>query len=320
MPRKISGVSVPEESFEKRRERMLKGTRAAIKEAYESEEYSLMQAINAYNETNKLYNLVNERLSEWFGIYFPDIKISSPKAIAEISMLMYEPEMIKKEQLESILNDGAKAEGLYAKLNEGTSRKINEGERGSIATFASLSIYADNSLKVLESYIDEAANRILPNTTYLTESKIAAELLAKAGSMERLANMPASTIQLLGAEKALFKHIKFGSKPPKYGVLFKLPAIGNARKDTRGRLARAYAAKISIALKADHISKNFIAEQLKAKLDESVKRINESEVKEMRPQKAGSFKQKGWRPQRHGAARQGIAGRRVPRFRKEKRY
>ena len=73
----------------------------------------------------------------------------------------------------------------------------------------------------------------MPNVTYLTDEKIAAELLAKAGSMERLALLPASTIQLLGAEKALFKHIKYGSKPPKYGVLFKLAEVTSAPKDQK---------------------------------------------------------------------------------------
>ncbi|MEM0149807.1 MAG: hypothetical protein QXW10_02850, partial [Candidatus Micrarchaeaceae archaeon] len=98
--------------------------------------------------------------------------------------------------------------------------------------------------------------------------------LSKAGSMERLATMPASTIQLLGAEKALFKHIKFGSKPPKYGVLFKLPAISNGKRSARGKIARLYATKISIALKADYFSKRFIADKLKEDIEKNMLRIN----------------------------------------------
>jgi nucleolar protein 56 len=283
---------MPADSFKIARERMLKGTREAIKVAYSNEEHSLIQAINAYNESNKLYNTVNERLSEWFGVYFPDVTISSPKAIAEISIMLSRDGRVSKEGLETALNDKDKADEIYTKMSEEAIRKISAEEFSSMAAFARLSNSADESLKSLESYIDQAAKRILPNTTYLTESKIAAELLAKAGSMERFANMPASTIQLLGAEKALFKHIKFGSKPPKYGVLFKFPAIGNARKDIRGRLARTYAAKIGIAIKADHFSKNFIAEMLKTKLDESVKRITESPVVE---KKQYSYQQGGRR-------------------------
>jgi len=300
---------MPDDSFERLREHMLKGTRDSIKTAYSSEEHSLMQAINAYNEANKLYNTVNERLSEWFGIYFPDVTISSPKAIAEISIMLSKDGKVSKEGLEAALNDKEKADVIYAKMSQESIRKISAEELSSIAAFAGLSNSADESLKSLEAYIDQAAKRILPNTTYLTESKIAAELLSRAGSMERFANMPASTIQLLGAEKALFKHIKFGSRPPKYGVLFKLPAIGNARKDIRGRLARTYAAKIGIAIKADHFSKNFIADQLKETLDESVKRITESPVVEKKPysfqQRKGGFGGKSWGSRRDNNNRKG---------------
>jgi nucleolar protein 56 len=88
--------------------------------------------------------------------------------------------------------------------------------------------------------------------------------------------MPASTVQLLGAEKSLFKHIKFGSKPPKYGVLFKLTDISNGPRDKRGRIARAYATKVCIGLKADFFTKNFIAEKLKEDLEKTIKKIKET--------------------------------------------
>src|ERR1700691_2872236 len=99
----------------------------------------------------------------------------------------------------------------------------------------------------LDKYLEQATKAIMPNITYLIDYKIAAELLSKAGSLNRLANMPSGTVQLLGAEKALFKHIKFHSKPPKYGVLYKLPQINTAQRDQRGKMARVYATKICIA-------------------------------------------------------------------------
>ena len=78
----------------------------------------------------------------------------------------------------------------------------------------------------------------MPNTSYIIDPIVAASLLERAGSFEKLANLPASTIQLLGAEKALFKHIKFKTKSPKHGVLFKEKEISTASKKERGRLAR----------------------------------------------------------------------------------
>ena len=104
------------------------------------------------------------------------------------------------------------------------------------------------------------------------DHRIAAEMLSKAGSLDRLASMPASTIQLLGAERALFKHIKYGSRPPKYGYLFKLPELAMLNKHDKGRMARIYATKISIAARADAISKRFIADVLKQQIQKAGKR------------------------------------------------
>ncbi|MCL5102333.1 MAG: C/D box methylation guide ribonucleoprotein complex aNOP56 subunit, partial [Candidatus Marsarchaeota archaeon] len=145
-----------------------------------------------------------------------------------------------------------------------------------------------------------AVHRMLPNAAYITEDKIAAELLSKAGSMERLATFPASTIQLLGAEKALFKHIKFGSKPPKYGVIFKLPEIANARKDVKGRIARLYAAKLAMALKADYYTHNFIADKLKKDIEDGIKRINDSPVKEKPKNTQRNYQQRRGTPRNFG--------------------
>ena len=156
----------------------------------------------------------------------------------------------------------------------------------------------------MTAYIKSAANSIMPNVTYLTDDKIAAELLAKAGSLERLATMPASTIQLLGAEKALFKHIKFGSKPPKYGIIFKLPAVTSAQREKKGMVARAYATKICIALKADYFTKKFIADKLKETLDGNIEKITQKVVA---PKHYQTFNDRrrpgGFRPQRGGGRR-----------------
>jgi nucleolar protein 56 len=156
---------------------------------------------------------------------------------------------------------------------------MNEGECKALLRFAQLSKEAKTTLDELDGYIKIAAESIMPNITYITDAKIAAELLSKAGSLERLATMPASTLQLLGAEKALFKHLKFGSKPPKYGVLFKLQEVSSARKEFRGRIARVYATKLSIASRADAFSKRFIAKELKEMIEKTIKNMRVSKTR-----------------------------------------
>ncbi len=269
------------EPFEEARERALRGAKAGIKSSYGSEEFALIQAINAYRELTKSYNLAYERLSEWYGIYFPELRISNPKTLATLALVL-NSKPISRDAVAAAVGEEGKADDIYAKANATMGREMGDEERGAVKKLAESNLAMDSALEALKGYVTAASKRLLPNTSYLTDETIAAELLSKAGSLEKLATMPASTIQLLGAEKALFKHIKFGSKPPKYGVLFKLPAVGTAPRHMRGRIARAYATKISIGLKGDVFSKRFIGEELKSSLDASLERIRSSPEPEPR--------------------------------------
>ena len=282
------------ETFEELREKMLQSAKEGIKSAYSSEEYALIQAVNADLETEKSMNLAYERLTEWFGIYFPEVRMNNADTLASLAHAIATKSMTK-EAIEEALKDPQRAEQIFDKAKQTIGRKMNDEEKHTVATFTKMLSDMSQSMDKLETYIKAASQRILPNVSYLTDEKIAAELLAKAGSMERLAIMPASTVQLLGAEKALFKHLKFGSKPPKYGVLFKMPVINGAPREIRGKIARAYATKICIALKADYYSKNFIAKKLKENLDATIKRIKEAPIK---PKPQGKFQFQGGGPSR----------------------
>jgi nucleolar protein 56 len=125
----------------------------------------------------------------------------------------------------------------------------------------------------IESYETGLAKELCPNLTYLIDAPLAAKLIAHAGGLKRLATMPASTIQVLGAEKALFKHLRQHTKSPKHGILFQHPWVNSAPKKERGKIARLLSTKIAIALKADFYTKRFIAEKLKQDLDKRMKEI-----------------------------------------------
>jgi len=127
-------------------------------------------------------------------------------------------------------------------------------------------------IKTLESQIDEDMKDVAPNISKIAGAHIGARLIACAGGLERLATFPASTIQILGAEKALFRYKKEGGKPPKHGVIFQHPNINRAHRSKRGRIARVMATKISIAARADAFTHRDVSEDLIKELD---KRINE---------------------------------------------
>lgn len=307
MRKQLKGVILAKQPFEELRERMIKKAKEGIRSAYTNEEYALIQAINAYLETNKSYNLAFERLSEWYGLYFPEIKIGNARTLAELVGVLNSRSDISKDKILSVLKDEQKSAEIYNKAVSTIGREMNDNESKAVLEFARMAIQMYDTMDGLESYIKAASNALMPNATYLTDEKIAAELLSKAGSLERLASMPASTIQLLGAEKSLFKHIKFGSKPPKYGILFKLPEISTGQREKRGRIARAYATKITIALKADFYTKNFIAKKLKTDLEGTIKKIKESPNKKGPTKQTrfsgkvpdrGKFQKRGFRKQR----------------------
>jgi len=130
-----------------------------------------------------------------------------------------------------------------------------------------------NHREELVAYSDALATRLAPNLSHIAGPSLAAKLIAQAGSLNKLASFPASTVQVIGAEKALFKHLRSGSPPPKHGLIFQHPAISTAPRWTRGKLARALAAKLTIASKADAYTHHFIAEKLKEQFEARVKAL-----------------------------------------------
>ena len=108
-----------------------------------------------------------------------------------------------------------------------------------------------------------------PNVLELAGVTIGAQLLELAKSLRRMAFLPASTIQLLGAEKALFRHLKTGSRSPKYGVIFQHPLIQNTKRSKRGKKARQLADKLSICAKLDFFKGEFLAKEYRKELEEN---------------------------------------------------
>jgi len=131
----------------------------------------------------------------------------------------------------------------------------------------------NNEIKSMGQQIDNDMQKIAPNTTKMVGSLIGARLISLAGGLERLATLPASTIQILGAEKAFFRFKKEGGKPPKHGVIFQHSYINRAPKDIRGKISRTFATKIAIAARADAFTKRDISKDLKEDLDKRIKEI-----------------------------------------------
>jgi nucleolar protein 56 len=129
------------------------------------------------------------------------------------------------------------------------------------------------SIESLEHEIEQDMNRVAPNISDISGPLIGARLISLSGGLENLAFAPASTIQILGAEKALFRFKKEGGRPPKHGVIFQHHYINRAPRAVRGKIARVFANKISIAAKADAFTKRNISNELRKNLETRIKEI-----------------------------------------------
>jgi nucleolar protein 56 len=108
------------------------------------------------------------------------------------------------------------------------------------------------SRAAFEGLVGASAQRLAPNLSLLAGPILAARLISRAGGLKRLAEMPSSSIQIMGAEKALFKHLKGQAASPKHGIIYRHPAVNAAPKRLRGRVARALAGKLAIASRLDY--------------------------------------------------------------------
>ena len=165
------------------------------------------------------------------------------------------------------------------------------------------SIYSlQKSRKELETYIDSKMEEIAPNLRDLLGATLGAKLIAHIGSIKRLATYPASVIQIMGAEKAIFRHLKTGERPPKHGLIFQHPSVRGAKWWNRGKVARNLALKITLAVRKDVFSGEYdpsIAEDYLKKVEQIEKenpfpkKTSQKRAKERKAEKGKGKKYKG---------------------------
>jgi nucleolar protein 56 len=223
----------------------------------------ISQAINALDDVEKTVNIMHSRLREWYGLHFPELErlVDGDRFVQLVSEFGSRFAMEGMEGMEDVDSVGS---------------ELAPEDESTIKEMASVIGEAKSLRMVLQSYIETSMKLHAPNVSEIAGPIIGARLIDLAGGLERLARLPTGTIQLLGAEKAMFRHLKHKTKPPKHGVLFQHPDVHRSPYWQRGAIARAYAGKIGIAARADFYSQRFIAGELRGELDETLKRIREN--------------------------------------------
>ncbi len=216
----------------------------------------IIQVASAIADLDKILNLMSERLREWYALHFPELEIENHEKFAKL--------VAEKGRRENFEN-----------FEFSIGMEFDENDESSVKSFAQ-KVYELYRLRDrLDKYLEKMVKREMPNLHALLGHVLAARLLAAAGSLEKLAKMPASTIQLLGAEKALFRFLrsKGKTKPPKHGIIFLHPLISRAPRKKRGKIARLLAAKLAVAARMDYYTKENKGEELRKELEEKVKEV-----------------------------------------------
>ena len=232
-----------------------------IKKESASEDKHLIQAVNSIDEIDETISKLIERIREWYALYFPEMDV------------------IKNNEtyIKLISQNKTKEEIINAKPDAFPSNIIDIDEDINIEDLEIMNNYANSiyelqkSRKDIEEYIDHKMESIAPNLRLLVGSTLGAKLISHAGGIKRLAMYPSSTVQIMGAEKALFRHLKSGDRPPKYGLIYQHPQVRGAKWWNRGKIARMLAGKISLAVRRDVFTKTIdenVAEELKEKIEE----------------------------------------------------
>ncbi len=242
---------------------MLELAKERSREAISSDKY-IVQAVNSINEITKTSNLLSERLHEWYGMHWPELnKLVKEQKYVELISELGDRESIAGEALN--IDD--------PKIQESLGAPLETDDKMAIMVLANSlnNLYATKTQ--LETYIKSRMTEVAPNLSQIAGPIIGAKLMAATGGLDRLAKVTSSTVQLLGAEKALFRHLKEGGKPPKHGIIFQHPSIHNAPYWQRGKIARALSGKISIAVKTDRHSNKLIGDMLEEDLKKRIEEI-----------------------------------------------
>ncbi|HWS19564.1 MAG TPA: hypothetical protein VN239_02665 [Nitrososphaera sp.] len=245
-----------------------------VKEASEKLDLHIIQSINALDELDKIINTVGARMREWYGLHFPELDnlVSSLVVYAEIVSKAGLRENILVEILQNIGLPEKKVEVILDAAKRSKGGDMTPENLAIVKRLADEVIAQSDLRRVLTDHIEAAMETVAPNVKELLTAAVGARIISKAGSLARLARLPASTIQILGAEKALFRALKTGARPPKHGLLFQHPLIHSAPKWQRGKIARAVASKVAIAARIDYYrhdgKDSTVYDKLKIRIDE----------------------------------------------------
>jgi len=235
-------------------------SRAKVKFSVHKNDNHIIQGIATLDALDKGINSSAMRVREWYGWHFPElIKIVSDNATyAKMVLAIGNKKTLTDDRLDEIANvldqDRDKAEAVINAAKISMGQDITDEDLSMIQALAARVAASADYRRILTNSMDDKMGTVAPNLQQILGTHVAARLIQHAGSLTNLSKYPASTLQILGAEKALFRALKTKSATPKYGLLYQSSFIGRANPKIKGRISRYLANKCSMASRIDNFS------------------------------------------------------------------
>jgi len=248
-----------------------------VKGAVEKRDLLVAQAILALDDLDRGINVFMSHVREWYGTHFPELDrlLDKHETYARLVIKLGSRDNFTVENLEKEDVPKQKAEAIAKVAEASMGADLEETDLAQIQSLCQNVSNLYELRQALEAYLDKTMEEVAPNIQSLAGSLLGARLIAISGGLSNLAKRPASTIQILGAEKALFRSLKTGTRPPKHGIIFQHTALHDAKRWQRGKISRALAGKLAIAARTDAFGGRDIGEFLKANLEKRIAEIQE---------------------------------------------
>jgi len=231
-------------------------SRAKVKFNVNRVDNMIIQSIALLDQLDKDINTFSMRIREWYSYHFPELAkiVTENYKYAKVAQFIKDRKTLTDESiegLEEILMDSAAAKAIIDASKMSMGMDISVVDLINIEMFATRVVNLSEYRKRLAEYLHTKMSSVAPNLQVLIGDQVGARLISHAGSLTNLAKYPASTVQILGAEKALFRALKSRTNTPKYGLLYHSTFIGRAGLKNKGRISRFLANKCSIASRID---------------------------------------------------------------------
>ncbi|MDP2974228.1 MAG: NOP5/NOP56 family protein [Candidatus Diapherotrites archaeon] len=260
------------------RNQLIQKAKKQVQIKYAESDVHIIRAVSLLQDLDASFNLLAENCIEWYGAHFPELQqqLRNNELCLQLISSLGERKNYGEKKVAEIVKEKEKAAVIAVAAGKSMGSDVKPDVLSALKQLAENSLNLKKERAALEKMIEKEMNAYAPNTALLAGPVLAARLLAAAGGLRQLALMPASTIQLLGAEKALFLHLRNPKiKGPKYGFLYQHALVRSVQPKHKGKVARSVAAKLAIAARLDFFgSKEKIAEKMLLELKEKIKKLH----------------------------------------------